>query len=481
MPIPSATGDPGSTDTSLDRLVALLQGEADPHRALRATLEWLTEEQGAGGAAITIDDPWTPGQPLRLAEAGVTAVEAGPPRRLPLTLGDEITGTLELYEPDGAPAAGYALPPASILGLLALHLRTTLQALDLRRHGLFARCSEQIVSRMAAGRPDAELFDTLTQGFAEMFGLDRVAAFTLSEDRTWLNPEAVFDARQGSLGLPAYPLDPAIHVDEDPHLALLFREGRQIEVTDVDRAELPDLWRQMARARQVAGLLALPLADSRGSWGLLLLARALPGPVLNGRERELARLLLQQLAPLLQNSRVLRQQQRHVESFRGLLDSSRELSAVLDLWEIPRRVAMKGMELAEADESILFILEDDGRTLKPAFAVSDEEEALMARDARVGQGLVGQVAESRRGAFVNRAGRDTRELRLTRATASRLAVPLVCADELVGVLVLHRLGAREFGDFDVAMARSSPPRRPSRWRTRGSSSASSTNGPALPR
>lgn len=452
MPTPTAAGTPDPPTTPLDRLVALLQQEPDPQRALSAMLEWVAEEQGAGGAAIRVDDPWNPGRPLRVAAVGLLDRESGVLRELPLTLGNECIGTLELFEVAGSPATGYTLPPASVLGLMALHLRATLQTFDLRRHALFARCSEQIVSRMAAGRPEAELFDTLTRCFAEIFALDRVSVFTIGEDRGWLNPEAVYDSRQGEPGHAAHPADPALHIDEDPHIGPLFREGRLIEIPDVANAELPPLWRELARDREVGGIVGLPLADNRGPWGLLILAQAKPGPVLAGSDRELARLLLQQLAPLLQNSRMLRQQQRHLESFRALLDSSRELSAVLDLWEIPRRVAMKGMELAEADEGVLFILEEDRVTLKPAFAVSDDEESLMARAVPLGQGLVGRVAESRRGAYVNRACRDARELRLTRATASRLAVPLVCADELVGVLLLHRLGGREFGDFELAMA-----------------------------
>lgn len=435
------------------RLLEALPAEVEPRRALRLLLGQLRDALGLAGIALEIPDRVDPDRYTELLSEGAPLpperADTGPGTDVvtwSIEAGGETIARLRLLDP-GDRLAGLDTTP--LRALVALETQRGLRGLDLAQRSLFVRCAEHLVGRLAGGAGEADLYETLARCLTEILPIDRVAVFTMSEDRNSLIPWAVSDRREDLMYPAGMHDDPVLDLRAEPRLAEIVRSGRIVYVEDIAATPLPPEWQRLAEARRVRSALALPMTDARGAWGLVLLCRETPGPVLSPLDTELVRLLMQHLAPLLQNARVMSQLQASVVSFRTLLEAGRDISAVLDLWEIPRRVAVTGLDLTGSDEAVLLLIDPDRETLRPVFALSPSEEALLRTTARVGTGFVGGVATARRAVCRNRAPREETQLLGFQNGGSLLAVPLLCADELLGVLVLHRRGAREFSDLDL--------------------------------
>lgn len=338
----------------------------------------------------------------------------------------------------------------SIAALLALPLRCALLDETLARQKLFGECSEELVARMAAGAPESDLFDYLAGFLARVFDTDTVLLYTLTEDRQWLIPAAYHDRR---VGVQESVRVRPIFLAENPAALGFLEAGLPVEVPDVSLERPAPGWLGRAAIARIGGLVGVPVSDARGVWGVAVLARERSGSVLGPRELELFRVLMQHSGPLLQNCRMVRALRQSIQSFNLLFETSRDVSSVLDLSEVPRIAARRGLELTASDECVLFFLEPDGATLRPVLAISRHETEALQLERRVGEGIIGQVAKTRVGEYVNRADLDPRHRAIPGVPVepeALLAAPLLCADRLIGVLGLYKLAGREYTDLELA-------------------------------
>lgn len=438
------------------RLLLALPGEAEPRRALRAGLALLRDEFHLDAITLETPDPQTPERWLELVGDGAALpgpVDPEDPEKTVVTWVFESGGSpfarLRFEDPAGRLRG---LDAAPLRALMSLQVQSALRGLELAQRSLFVRCTEHLVSRLGEGAEEPELYDTLTRCLTEILPVDCAVVYTISEDRGCLIPWALSDRRQGPLDPPHAPSDLVLDLAAEPRLAEIVRAGRTVHVEDFRTTRLPEAWHRMAELQRVRSALAFPLGDTRSPWGLVLLGREGAGPVLSPLDTELARLLLQHLAPLLQNARVMRQLQTSVASLQTLLEAGRDISAVLDLWEIPRRIAIKGVEVTGSDECLVALLAADGQTLSPLFALSPAEEELLRWRGRIDAGIPGAAAATRRAICRNRATPEEASALGFQRLGSILAVPLTYADDLLGLLVFFRGGTREYSDLDVTMA-----------------------------
>lgn len=147
--------------------------------------------------------------------------------------------------------------------------------------------------------------------------------------------------------------------------------------------------------------------------------------------------------------------------FKSLLQASR-FSIALDLDE-SLRAATDGIKRAlDAHQAALYLFDPEEATLVPRVVrtspealMPDEGAAVRSARYRVGEGLVGWVAQARQPVLTGDAQADPREHPLpglARRGESAIVVPLEVGERLVGVLRVSRVGRDHFRPGDVEIA-----------------------------
>jgi PAS domain S-box-containing protein len=417
-------------------------------QALGRLLERLRTSSGASWAAVRHAGETVSGEAL-LAASG----SPGPSRESrnwPLhpagAAGLEFSLGWDSPAPGGEDLEQLVDPLLPIVGLLAKN-----QALEARlgRQRLLMRFTEDMMLRIGKDATEEDLLGDLAAFLLEAFPVDRVTLMGVTTDRKWGVVRTVRDRRPDSPEPPAIP----IALPDVTELARTLRAGEFLVFPDVRLPGTPEHLARAAENARVRSSLIAPITEAAGLWGVAVLSRESVGAPLDGEDCEILRTLLQQAGPLLSNQRMMRTLAHGLASLEVLLDTSREVSSVLDLSEVPRLVAKRAMELTEADEAVVFLHEPATGKLRPVLALSPYEAEMMKLEISVGEGVAGYVARTRRGEYVNRVDLDPRS-RYIPGTPTEpealLAAPLVCADRLIGVMSLYKLGERNFSDPDLA-------------------------------
>src|SRR5215212_1374553 len=126
-----------------------------------------------------------------------------------------------------------------------------------------------------------------------------------------------------------------------------------------------------------------------------------------------------------------------------LFELGREVSAVLDLDELLRRIPRLIARLTPFTVFSVYLLDEKRQDLRIAYAEGYPEELVRTFRLRVGQGIVGTAVAEQRPILVNDVTRDERYLGVVPGVAAQLVVPLRVKKKVVGALNLlsDRVGA----------------------------------------
>ena len=128
------------------------------------------------------------------------------------------------------------------------------------------------------------------------------------------------------------------------------------------------------------------------------------------------------------------------------------LATVVSVPEICDTIGRAITALLPYDQCRIYLLEEDGRTLRPVY-FSDtnraEYEGVTAETLaiQVGEGITGWVAETKQGALVGDTERHPKGIHIpgtSEANESMLAVPVIFEDRLIGVIVNVKVGINQY-------------------------------------
>lgn len=148
-----------------------------------------------------------------------------------------------------------------------------------------------------------------------------------------------------------------------------------------------------------------------------------------------------------------------VSDLSALRRATAALSEADDIPELFRRVAEEVGEVVPYHTLRLFLLDPDTDELVPVAIASDVEDGLEDLDdprlrLRVGQGVTGHIAETRRSEIVYDLESHPNAFHIPGTPdieESFVGVPLLFRDELVGVLTLTRFGLDQFDESSLAV------------------------------
>jgi GAF domain-containing protein/CheY-like chemotaxis protein/tetratricopeptide (TPR) repeat protein len=145
----------------------------------------------------------------------------------------------------------------------------------------------------------------------------------------------------------------------------------------------------------------------------------------------------------LENVRLFAETQRRAGEMEALTEIGREISSTLDLRTVLDRIARNARELLSASTSAVYLLEPDGRTLRPIVAFGDLIGEVLDSRSQLGEGIIGHIAATGAAEFVNDVTKDLRTVHLegtpeTEEGEKMMIAPLFYKEGVIGVMVVWR-------------------------------------------
>lgn len=148
-------------------------------------------------------------------------------------------------------------------------------------------------------------------------------------------------------------------------------------------------------------------------------------------------LIASRMAIGIENARLYTRTTRQARTLVLLNEIARELTSILNLDELFKRIAELLSRLIDYQMFSILIVDPAGSKLQHRFALRFQENIHLKHDVPLGRGVVGYAAQNKQAVLVPDVSKDARYVLLNPETKSELAVPLIYKDNVIGVLDLE--------------------------------------------
>ncbi|MFN8598465.1 MAG: GAF domain-containing protein [Anaerolineae bacterium] len=145
----------------------------------------------------------------------------------------------------------------------------------------------------------------------------------------------------------------------------------------------------------------------------------------------------------IENAQLFAREQSRTRELSALIEIDRHISSTLDLTIVLERIASHAQRLLQADDSEVYLLEPDGRTLRAIVATGNYAEEIKNYLIPLGQGIVGAIAETGVAELVNGTEHDARNVPIPDVPFEHealLCTPLMSRGVTLGVMSVARTG-----------------------------------------
>jgi len=187
--------------------------------------------------------------------------------------------------------------------------------------------------------------------------------------------------------------------------------------------------------------LAVPLVAKGKVVGVIDLEAPWPD-FFSERHQSLLELLAGRIATAIENARLYRRTFRQARTLHLLNEISRELSSVLVLNDLLRKVGQLSKHLINYQRFGILLADERTRNYNTVISIKQDERMPEKPQVPFGQGVVGAAGASRQTVVVPDVTKDPRYIATNPETRSEMAVPLIYRDRVIGVVDLEspRLG-----------------------------------------
>jgi sigma-B regulation protein RsbU (phosphoserine phosphatase) len=182
--------------------------------------------------------------------------------------------------------------------------------------------------------------------------------------------------------------------------------------------------------------LAVPLIVKNRVIGVINLEARDPGYFTDEHKRLLT-LIASRMAVGIENAQLYTRTTRQARTLLLLNEISRELTSILNLDQLLKRVGELLSRLIDFQMFSILLLDPTGQKLQHRFSLRFQENIHLKHDIPLGLGIVGHAAEHKHAVLVPDVSKDSRYIAVNPETRSELAVPLVYKDNVIGVLDLE--------------------------------------------
>jgi len=153
--------------------------------------------------------------------------------------------------------------------------------------------------------------------------------------------------------------------------------------------------------------------------------------------KRLLTLIASRMAVGIENARLYTRITRQAKTLLLLNEIARELTSILNLDELLKRVGELLSRLIDFQMFSILLLDAAGEKLQHRFSLRFQENIHLKHDIALGEGIVGYAAQQKQAILVRDVRKDPRYIETNPETRSELAVQLIYKDKAIGVLDLE--------------------------------------------
>ena len=169
----------------------------------------------------------------------------------------------------------------------------------------------------------------------------------------------------------------------------------------------------------------------------------------NDSHVSLLELLASRMAMALENARLYRRSVRQARTLQLLNEISREMSSVLVLNELLRKIGTLTKRLIDYQRFSILMADEQARTFNAVISLKLDEDQTERGMVRFGQGIVGAAAGLRQTVVVPDVSKDPRYVLVNPETRSEMATPLIYRGRVIGVVDLESPQVNYFSEEHV--------------------------------
>jgi sigma-B regulation protein RsbU (phosphoserine phosphatase) len=167
------------------------------------------------------------------------------------------------------------------------------------------------------------------------------------------------------------------------------------------------------------------------------------------QHQNLLELLADRIAMAIENARLYRRSVRQARTLHLLNEISRELSSVLVLNELLRKIGTHTKRLIDYQRFSIMLKDEQSQTFNAVLSLRQDERLPDKCSVRFDQGIVGASAAARQTVVVPDVSKDPRYISVNPETRAEMAVPLIYHDRVIGVVDLESPQPGYFTDEHV--------------------------------
>lgn len=218
---------------------------------------------------------------------------------------------------------------------------------------------------------------------------------------------------------------------------------RSVVVNDVtsDPTYIPSL-------PSIRSEMAVPLIFKGRLIGIIDLESPQPD-YFNDSHVSLLELLASRMAFAIENARLYRRTLRQARTLQLLNEISRELSSVLVVNELLRKIGTLTKRLVDYHRFGILMADNQTQTFNAVISLKQDESQPEKTTVKFGQGIVGAAGSLRQTVVVGDVSKDPRYIPTNPETRSEMTVPLIYRERVIGVIDLESPHLHYFNDEHV--------------------------------
>lgn len=381
----------------------------------------------------------------------------------PLYSRGQLRGLLFADEPHAA--RPLAPRTAAVLGTLAQHASTALDALDLRdklaglQHTLEQRSAEveamhRISVTMHATLNLEEVLQQAVEDGRKLAGVGRCTV-SLCEGTDAIALRAV--SREATTPHDRIGRSFPLGVHGRTRQALVSQ--RQVDIADIASEPLTAEERAWMETLGIRSCLIVPLIAHGRSIGTMSFSTLTDVKLFTLREKELCDMLAKAVATAIENARLYEAERRQLRFAETVSEISRIVSTTLSLPRVLRAVGDTVVEILRADRAGIFLLDEDERRMRPEYVVGVSDQmrrTIMSRSFTVDTPVFRQLVADGSPIRVPDAKSDMRpnqDIVDEFGLNAVLLLPLVARDRVIGAVITDSAaGLTDLTDQEIALA-----------------------------
>src|SRR5882724_1896698 len=194
--------------------------------------------------------------------------------------------------------------------------------------------------------------------------------------------------------------------------------------------------RYISGVPDVRSELAVPLIVKNKVIGVIDIESPQPNHFTEEHKRLLT-LIASRMAVGIENARLYTRTTRQARTLLLLNEIARELTSILNLDELLKRIAELLSRLIDYQMFSILLVDTTGEKLQHRFSLRFQENIHLKHDVPIGEGVVVYAVQQKEAVLVPDVSKDPRYILLNPETRSELAVPLIYKEKVIGVLDLE--------------------------------------------